>query len=261
MIRIRAAALSIFTSVCSSWWSEPVKFMRSSHGSWISWKVLELKNKQLENNEMWNVKMKWNVEWNVVWNLECKNGLECGLDVGWENGMASNCPTARFGKQATKSWFFHLAFFSRFLFLFLLLLAVISSCVWYKGFWYSVETSKDANWTKRKGWSAERNCFEWFFWDFIYLFIYLFRFANKLHVYENNKSKFTHTHTHTHTDERKKNPVWQGHHNSFRRLLWAGGGIQSSQLRKLMSDQSCWGIFVKICPFHGKWKLEKAVTS
>ena len=49
---------------------------------------------------------------------------------------------------------------------------------------------------------------------FIYLFIYLFRFANKLHVYENNKSKFTHIHR-----GKEKNPVWQGHHNSFRQQL------------------------------------------
>ena len=31
----------------------------------------------------------------------------------------------------------------------------------------------------------------------------------------------SHTHTHKHTEERNKKLVWQGHHNSFRQLLWA----------------------------------------
>ena len=40
-----------------------------------------------------------------------------------------------------------------------------------------------------------------------------------MYVKQQNKIH-THTHTHTHTEERKK-PVLQGHHNSFRQLLWA----------------------------------------
>ena len=30
----------------------------------------------------------------------------------------------------------------------------------------------------------------------------------------------SHTHTHTHRGKKKK-AAWQGHHNSFRQLLWA----------------------------------------
>ena len=59
---------------------------------------------------------------------------------------------------------------------------------------------------------------------FIYLFIYSASPINYMYMKTTNQNSHIHTHTHTRTHThrgKEKNPVWQGHHNSFRQLLWA----------------------------------------
>ena len=54
-----------------------------------------------------------------------------------------------------------------------------------------------------------------------------------------------HTHTLTHTEERNKKLVWQGHHNSFRQLLWARISFLKLKL-KLIKIKILPNIFIAI---------------